>query len=126
MSTPAASHLVVICVCVNNALLLATLRLLQRSLPGLAVWSTGIKPVDFTAGLQLDKERGRILVDDMLRVPALEGVYALGDCAAAKDKALAPLAQVSEYTQAMILSQRCTGLRVFLHFVLVQAGCGSC
>ncbi|KAG5189439.1 pyridine nucleotide-disulfide oxidoreductase-domain-containing protein [Tribonema minus] len=68
-----------------------------NSIPyGLVVWSTGIKPVDFTAKLEIEKVRGRITVDERLRVPALEGVYAMGDCAAGKDKALAPLAQVAD------------------------------
>ena len=38
---------------------------------------------------------GRIIVDDRLRVPGVDGVFALGDCAVSQDKPLAMLAQVA-------------------------------
>jgi NADH:ubiquinone reductase (H+-translocating) len=46
------------------------------------VWTAGVKanPWLATLGLPLD-ERGRLLVDEMLRVEARENIWALGDCA---------------------------------------------
>ncbi len=46
------------------------------------VWTAGVKanPLLAELGLPLD-ERGRVRVDETLRVPALDGVWALGDCA---------------------------------------------
>ncbi|HKJ35130.1 MAG TPA: FAD-dependent oxidoreductase, partial [Solirubrobacterales bacterium] len=50
------------------------------------VWTAGVvaHPSLRSMGIELD-ERGRIPVDDHLRVPGLEGVYAAGDCAAVPD-----------------------------------------
>ena len=47
------------------------------------VWTAGVKanPLVSVFGMPLD-ERGRVLVDDHLRVEGHEGVWALGDCAA--------------------------------------------
>jgi len=47
------------------------------------VWSAGVRahPLLGELGLPLD-ERGRVLVDEMLRVQERENVWALGDCAA--------------------------------------------
>ncbi len=52
------------------------------------VWTAGVKPspVIESLGLDLDRE-GRIIVDRMLRVPAHEGVWAIGDGAAVPDPA---------------------------------------
>jgi len=63
---------------------------------GVCVWSTGNTALDFVRQLQLPLSRdGRILVDDRLRVPGHQGVYALGDCAVSEDRPLAQLAQVA-------------------------------
>jgi NADH dehydrogenase len=46
------------------------------------VWAAGINPGPLVAGLDVEKdERGRILVDEYLRVKGRPGVYSLGDCA---------------------------------------------
>jgi NADH dehydrogenase len=52
------------------------------------VWTAGViaHPSLRSMGVQLD-ERGRVAVDDYLRVPGLDGVYAAGDCAAVPDPA---------------------------------------
>jgi NADH dehydrogenase len=46
------------------------------------VWTAGVRPNPLLGelGLPLD-ERGRVEVDELLRVPGHEGVWALGDCA---------------------------------------------
>ena len=68
-----------------------------REVPfGVCVWSTGNTALEFLKLLHLPLSGdGRILVDDRLRVPSLDGVYALGDCAVSKDRPLAMLAQVA-------------------------------
>ncbi|KAM7263933.1 hypothetical protein ACFE04_001616 [Oxalis oulophora] len=49
---------------------------------GLLVWSTGVGPSDFVKSLNLPKAvGGRIGIDEWLRVPSVQDVYALGDCA---------------------------------------------
>jgi NADH:ubiquinone reductase (H+-translocating) len=46
------------------------------------VWAAGINPGPLVAGLDVEKdERGRILVDEYLRVKGRPGVYAVGDSA---------------------------------------------
>jgi len=52
------------------------------------VWTAGVRPSPSLAqlGLSLD-DRGRIPVDECLRVPGLDGVWALGDCAAVPNAA---------------------------------------
>eukprot|EP00090_Calanus_glacialis_P022967 TRINITY_DN35350_c0_g1_i1.p1 TRINITY_DN35350_c0_g1~~TRINITY_DN35350_c0_g1_i1.p1 ORF type:complete len:463 (+),score=155.26 TRINITY_DN35350_c0_g1_i1:160-1389(+) len=63
---------------------------------GVCVWSTGNTALEFVRQLQLPLSGdGRILVDDRLRVPQHQGVYALGDCAVSQDRPLAMLAQVA-------------------------------
>ena len=71
---------------------------------GICVWATGNEALDFVKSLRLSSiaagsGRGRILVDDHLRVtddsiPFHRDVFALGDCAADKDRPLGLLAQV--------------------------------
>ena len=55
----------------------------ERFLTHTVVWTAGVKanPMLASFGLPLD-ERGRVKVDDLLRVEGLEHVWALGDCAA--------------------------------------------
>ncbi|EPY34774.1 NADH dehydrogenase [Strigomonas culicis] len=67
---------------------------------GLVVWSTGVGPCTFTKALKCDKtDRGRIAVDDHLRVlrdgTPIPNVFAAGDCAAENAKPLPTLAAVA-------------------------------
>ncbi|KAF5760654.1 putative NADH:ubiquinone reductase (non-electrogenic) [Helianthus annuus] len=68
---------------------------------GLLVWSTGVGPSEFIKQLQLPKSPGgRIGIDEWLRVPSVEDVFALGDCAGFLEHTGRPvlpaLAQVAE------------------------------
>ncbi|KAI7738429.1 hypothetical protein M8C21_015659, partial [Ambrosia artemisiifolia] len=68
---------------------------------GLLVWSTGVGPSEFIKQLKLPKSPGgRIGVDEWLRVPSVEDVFALGDCAGFLEQTGKPvlpaLAQVAE------------------------------
>jgi NADH:ubiquinone reductase (H+-translocating) len=46
------------------------------------VWAAGIEPLPLVKSLDVQKDdRGRILVDEFLRVKSRSGVYAVGDCA---------------------------------------------
>ncbi|RZR84034.1 hypothetical protein BHM03_00010764 [Ensete ventricosum] len=68
---------------------------------GLLVWSTGVGPSEFVKTLDLPKSPGgRIGVDEWLRVPSVEDVFALGDCAGFLEHTGKPvlpaLAQVAE------------------------------
>ena len=50
------------------------------------VWTAGVAPQPILKELNLPlDERGRVPVDDHLRVPGMDGVWAIGDCAAAPD-----------------------------------------
>ncbi|KAI6705010.1 hypothetical protein NL676_007972 [Syzygium grande] len=68
---------------------------------GLLVWSTGVGPSEFIKSLNLPKSPGgRIGVDEWMRVPSVEDVFALGDCAGFLEQTGRPvlpaLAQVAE------------------------------
>ncbi|EHA8589358.1 Internal alternative NAD(P)H-ubiquinone oxidoreductase A1, mitochondrial [Cocos nucifera] len=68
---------------------------------GLLVWSTGVGPSQFVKSLNLPKSPGgRIGIDEWLRVPSVEDVFALGDCAGFLEQTgkqvLPALAQVAE------------------------------
>ncbi|KAE9613512.1 putative oxidoreductase [Lupinus albus] len=68
---------------------------------GLLVWSTGVGPSEFVKALNFPKSPGgRIGVDEWLRVPSVEDVFALGDCAGFLEqtgrRVLPALAQVAE------------------------------
>jgi NADH:ubiquinone reductase (non-electrogenic) len=69
----------------------------ERLRCGLVLWAGGNAPVAFirSLGIPLDR-RGRLVVDDRLRVPGREGVYALGDCAAVGEPSLPATAQVAQ------------------------------
>jgi NADH:ubiquinone reductase (H+-translocating) len=49
------------------------------------IWTAGTSPNPVLGSLPCDKERGRLKVDEMLRVPDRPGVWALGDCALVPD-----------------------------------------
>jgi NADH dehydrogenase len=55
----------------------------EQLLTSTVVWTAGIRasPQLPALGLPVD-EKGRVPVDELFRVPSLEGVWALGDCAA--------------------------------------------
>ncbi|GMP72629.1 hypothetical protein CsSME_00030583 [Camellia sinensis var. sinensis] len=68
---------------------------------GLLVWSTGVGPSEFVKSLNLPKAPGgRIGIDEWLRVPSIEDVFAIGDCAGFLEQTgkqvLPALAQVAE------------------------------
>ncbi|CAM9266290.1 unnamed protein product [Scytosiphon promiscuus] len=69
-----------------------------RKLPfGLMVWSTGLAPIELVSSMEaVEKDRGRIKIDGRLRVPGLEGVFAMGDAAVDPANPLGPLAQVAD------------------------------
>ncbi|MFE6690983.1 NAD(P)/FAD-dependent oxidoreductase [Streptomyces sp. NPDC057743] len=49
------------------------------------IWCVGVRPDPFVAGLGLPTEKGRLCVDEQLRVPGRPGVFACGDAAAVPD-----------------------------------------
>jgi NADH:quinone reductase (non-electrogenic) len=53
-----------------------------RTIPSrTTVWAAGIEPPPLVKSLDVEKDhRGRILVDEFLRVKSRSGVYAVGDC----------------------------------------------
>ncbi|GAB4824538.1 Internal alternative NAD(P)H-ubiquinone oxidoreductase A1, mitochondrial [Ancistrocladus abbreviatus] len=68
---------------------------------GLLVWSTGVGPSPFVKSVDLPKSHGgRIGIDEWLRIPSVQDVYAIGDCSGFLDstgKSVLPaLAQVAE------------------------------
>lgn len=62
---------------------------------GMMVWSTGMAPVKFVDALNLPMQGGRIVVDDHCRVPTMDDVFAIGDCAINPERPLPQLAQVA-------------------------------
>src|SRR3546814_374959 len=59
------------------------------------VWSTGIKQLPLTQSLGVPKHKsGRLMTDDWLRLLGSDRIFALGDCAAHRDRPLPALAQV--------------------------------
>ncbi|CAL9181801.1 unnamed protein product [Musa hybrid cultivar] len=68
---------------------------------GLLVWSTGVGPSPFIKSLYFPKSPGgRIGVDDWLRIPSVQDVFAIGDCSGFLETTGKPtlpaLAQVAE------------------------------
>jgi NADH:ubiquinone reductase (H+-translocating) len=49
------------------------------------VWTAGVKPGAVIESLDCKKERGRLLVNEYLAVPGIDGLWAAGDCAAVPD-----------------------------------------
>ena len=45
------------------------------------VWSAGVRPVDCLNSFACEKDRGkRLLIDDTIRVPGMQDIFAIGDC----------------------------------------------
>ncbi|VVA90318.1 unnamed protein product [Arabis nemorensis] len=68
---------------------------------GLLVWSTGVGPSPFVRSLDLPKgPGGRIGIDEWMRVPSVQDVFAIGDCSGYLETTGKPtlpaLAQVAE------------------------------
>ena len=83
---------------------------------GLVVWAGGNAPLPFVAGLEAEKDdRGRLLVDDRLRLLGHREVYALGDCAADAERPAPATAQVAQQQGkylAKVFERRRRGRRV--------------
>jgi NADH:quinone reductase (non-electrogenic) len=64
---------------------------------GLVIWAGGNAMVPLIHRLRVEQDpRGRIRVDDHLRVAGHDGVYALGDCACSGEPGLPATAQVAQ------------------------------
>ena len=50
------------------------------------IWTAGTAPNPLLAELACSKEKGRLMVDENLEIPGRPGVWALGDCAAIRDR----------------------------------------
>jgi NADH:ubiquinone reductase (H+-translocating) len=50
------------------------------------IWSAGTAPNSLLAALACPKEKGKLIVDENLEIPGRPGVWALGDCAAIRDR----------------------------------------
>ena len=71
--------------CVDGEVVLSD-RSLRPYRSGTIVWTAGQRPNPLAGELELPTdERGRVVVDDRLRVPGHAGVYAVGDAAAVPD-----------------------------------------
>lgn len=45
------------------------------------VWSAGVRPVDCLSSFACEKDRDkRLLIDDTIRVPGMQDIFAIGDC----------------------------------------------
>ena len=49
------------------------------------IWCVGVRADPLVDGLDLETNRGRLVVDEFMRVPGATDVYACGDCAAVPD-----------------------------------------
>jgi NADH:ubiquinone reductase (H+-translocating) len=49
------------------------------------IWCVGVRADPLVAGLDLDTNRGRLVVDEFMAVPCAPDIYACGDCAAVPD-----------------------------------------
>lgn len=57
-----------------------------RSIPATTlIWTAGVKPSAVIESLDCKKEHGRLLVNEYLAVPGINGLWAAGDCAAIPD-----------------------------------------
>jgi NADH:ubiquinone reductase (H+-translocating) len=71
------------------------------------VWTAGVQPHPSLGHLSLPlDERGRVEVDDRLAVKGMQGVWAIGDCAAApdRDRGLAPPTAQHAIRQARVVA----------------------
>ena len=50
------------------------------------IWTAGTAPNPLLAALACPKEKGKLMVDENLEIPGRPGVWALGDCAAIRDR----------------------------------------
>jgi NADH dehydrogenase len=50
------------------------------------IWTAGTAPNPLLAALACTKEKGKLIVDENLEIPGRPGVWALGDCAAIRDR----------------------------------------
>jgi NADH dehydrogenase len=50
------------------------------------IWTAGTAPNPLLAALACPKEKGKLIVDENLEIPGRPGVWALGDCAAIRDR----------------------------------------
>jgi NADH dehydrogenase len=49
------------------------------------IWCVGVRADPLVSGLDLDTDRGRLVVDEFMAVPSAPDIYACGDCAAVPD-----------------------------------------
>jgi len=49
------------------------------------IWCVGVRPDPLVGALNLETNRGRLVVDEFMAVPGAPGAYACGDCAAVPD-----------------------------------------
>jgi NADH dehydrogenase len=49
------------------------------------IWCVGVRPDPLVSDLNLETNRGRLVVDEFMSVPGAPGIYACGDCAAVPD-----------------------------------------
>jgi NADH dehydrogenase len=49
------------------------------------IWCVGVRANPLVDDLDLDTNRGRLVVDEFMAVPGADGIYACGDCAAVPD-----------------------------------------
>ena len=49
------------------------------------IWCVGVRPDPLVGALNLETNRGRLVVDEFMAVPGAPGTYACGDCAAVPD-----------------------------------------
>ena len=49
------------------------------------IWCVGVRAVPLVSGLDLETNRGRLVVDEYMAVPGAPDIYACGDCAAVPD-----------------------------------------
>ncbi|MGC5013127.1 NAD(P)/FAD-dependent oxidoreductase [Streptosporangium sp. DT93] len=82
------------------------------------IWCVGVRPDPMVESLGLPTERGRLLVDEYLRVPGHRGVYACGDAAAVPD-----LTRPGEYTPMTAQHAERQGRRV-AHNIAASYGHG--
>jgi NADH dehydrogenase len=50
------------------------------------IWTAGTAPNPLLAAIACSKEKGKLIVDENLEIPGRPGVWALGDCAAIRDR----------------------------------------